>query len=121
MIECLSVGLGGALGAVLRYLVGLAPLPGQGGFPLATLAVNVLGAFAIGGITAAAAKNPAASPALVLFLRTGLCGGFTTFSTFSLESHQLLSAGKTGAAACYMLLSLGLCLAAVWAGGRLAA
>ena len=79
MLNCLAVGAGGFLGAVLRYLCSLLPLGRDGGFPVGTLLVNVLGAFAIGLIAAAAARHAALSPRMILFLKTGICGGFTRF------------------------------------------
>ena len=77
----LFVGLGGALGAVLRYAISLFPYKGT--FPVLTFITNVLGALLIGYIAGAAARR-GLSRNLVLFLKTGVCGGFTTFSTFSL-------------------------------------
>lgn len=109
MLNCLAVGAGGFLGAVLRYLCSLLPLGRDGGFPVGTLLVNVLGAFAIGLIAAAAAL----SPRMILFLKTGICGGFTTFSTFALETSGLLQAGRLLAAAAYVVLSVLLSVGAV--------
>ncbi len=120
MLNCLFVGMGGFLGAVCRYLMGLIPVPDKSGFPWITLTVNVIGAFVIGLVAAAAAKNGWGNSHLVLFLKTGVCGGFTTFSTFALESSSLLEKGQTGMAAAYMICSLAFCLLAVWAGQRAA-
>ena len=77
------------------------------------LLVNVLGAFAIGLIAAAAARHAALSPRMILFLKTGICGGFTTFSTFALETSGLLQAGRLPAAAAYVVLSVLLSVGAV--------
>ena len=107
------VALGGALGAVLRYAVSLIPV--RGGFPVLTLLTNLLGALLIGFI-AGAAEISAPSPGLILFAKTGLCGGFTTFSTFSLESYTLIKAGQKGTAVLYIALSVGLCLLGIWLG-----
>ena len=115
MAECLFVGIGGFIGSVCRYLIGLIPLSPSNGFPVKTLAINVAGAFAIGLIAAAAAKNADISPRIVLLLKTGICGGFTTFSTFALEISDLIRGGSWAAAAAYMLLSLILGVAAVFA------
>lgn len=101
----LSVGLGGAIGAVLRYLLGLIPLKNNSGFPWITFVINVLGSFLIGIIAFSVLKSAPLSPRMVLFLKVGICGGFTTFSTFSLESYQLFSSGKIGIAVAYMLAS----------------
>ncbi len=115
MAECLFVGIGGFIGSVCRYLIGLIPLSPSNGFPVKTLVINVVGAFAIGLIAAAAAKNADISPRIVLLLKTGICGGFTTFSTFALEISDMLRGGSWAAAAAYMLLSLILGVAAVFA------
>ena len=115
MAECLFVGIGGFIGSVCRYLIGLIPLSPSNGFPVKTLVINVAGAFAIGLIAAAAAKNADISPRIVLLLKTGICGGFTTFSTFALEISDMLRGGSWAAAAAYMLLSLILGVAAVFA------
>lgn len=115
MAECLFVGIGGFIGSVCRYLIGLIPLSPSNGFPVKTLVINIAGAFAIGLIAAAAAKNADISPRIVLLLKTGICGGFTTFSTFALEISDLIRGGSWAAAAAYMLLSLILGVAAVFA------
>lgn len=113
MTGFLCVGAGGAAGAMLRYAISL--LPYKGAFPVLTLITNVLGALAIGAIAGAAARR-GLSVELVLFLKTGVCGGFTTFSTFSLETYELLNQGDYGTALLYMAASLVLCLAGVAAG-----
>ncbi len=105
MINCLIVGLGGALGAVMRYLIGLIPFNPDNGFPIKTFIINVVGAFVIGIVAALAAKN-AMNPKLVLFLKVGICGGFTTFSSFALETDQLLMKGQSFTAVLYVLLSI---------------
>ena len=116
MLNCVAVGLGGFVGAVCRYLMGLLPIRSPQGFPVITLLVNVIGAFAIGCIVAWAGKDAELDPRLMLFLKTGICGGFTTFSTFALETTDLLSTGKTGLALAYVLLSAVLGVLAVFAG-----
>ena len=100
MINCLIVGLGGALGAVMRYLIGLIPFNPDNGFPIKTFIINVVGAFVIGIVAALAAKN-AMNPKLVLFLKVGICGGFTTFSSFALETDRLLMKGQSFTAVLY--------------------
>lgn len=92
MINCIIVGLGGFLGAVLRYLIGLLPVNIQNGFPVKTLGINIVGAFVIGLVVALGAKKEW-NPQLILFLKVGLCGGFTTFSSFALETSQLIEQG----------------------------
>ena len=91
MLGFLFVGIGGALGAMLRYAISLIPYKQE--FPLLTLIINILGALLIGYITGLALKRDIPQN-LSLFLKTGLCGGFTTFSTFSLEAYNLLQNGN---------------------------
>lgn len=110
------VGLGGFAGSVCRYLVGLLPVGANEGFPYKTLAINVVGAFFLGLICAWAAKNSNLSPRMVLMLRVGVCGGFTTFSTFAFEALELLRGGRPAAAAAYVLASMALGVLAVFAG-----
>ena len=119
MWNCLAVGLGGFLGSVCRYLVGLIPLKSGTVFPFKTFAINLLGCFLIGVITAAALKRADPDPRLVLFLKVGVCGGFTTFSSFALETGSLLQSGSAPAALAYAVLSLVLGVLAVFAGQML--
>ena len=116
MLNCIAVGLGGFLGSVCRYLAGRIPLGRDWGFPVRTLAINLIGSFLIGAVTALALKRAAPDPRLVLFLKAGVCGGFTTFSSFALETGDLLKSGHTAAALLYAAASLGLGVAAVFAG-----
>lgn len=106
------------VGSVLRYLVGCIPLHNQSGFPYKTLFINVLGSFVIAAVTALAAEKLSMSPRLILLLKVGVCGGFTTFSTFSLETMTLLQSGKGALAALYMLSSVLLSIGAAFLGGR---
>lgn len=114
MIECLAVGMGGFIGASLRYIMGFIVIK-DSTFPLMTMLINIIGAFLIGIIAAIASKYNLDSR-WVLFLKTGICGGFTTFSTFSLESMNLISDGKLVIAMMYIFLSIILCLLFVWLG-----
>ncbi len=104
MTGALLVFVRGGLGALLRYLAALLV-----GGPLATIAVNVLGSFAIGLLAAAI---PSGEGNLRLFLLTGLLGGFTTFSAFSLDALNFAQRGEIGWAATYVLASVILSLAA---------
>ena len=90
MLNCLAVGLGGFLGSVARYLLGMMLARESCAFPFGTLVINVSGAFLIGIIAALSLKNPNIDPRLVLMIKVGLCGGFTTFSTFMNESGLLI-------------------------------
>lgn len=114
MIECFAVGMGGFIGASLRYIMGFIVIK-DSTFPLMTMLINIIGAFLIGIIAAIASKYNLDSR-WVLFLKTGICGGFTTFSTFSLESMNLISDGKLAIAMMYIFLSIILCLLFVWLG-----
>jgi CrcB protein len=96
----------------MRYLFCLLPLRLQNGFPVTTLGVNLAGSFCLGLIVALVGKNADFDPRLLLFLKIGLCGGFTTFSTFSMEAMGLLQEGKYIVAVSYMALSVVLCVSA---------
>lgn len=114
--DLLAVGIGGAIGACLRYALSL--LPWKGSFPLLTCMTNVLGSFIIGFLFGASHRFEHQQRWLLL-CKTGICGGFTTFSTFSLESMQLLQQHATGMALLYMGSSVLLCLVGVMAGSWL--
>ena len=114
MSECILVGIGGFAGSVLRYLVGLVPAENDNGFPVKTLMINVAGAFAIGLIAALAEKWKICDPRMILMLKVGVCGGFTTFSTFAFESAELIKSGSILTAVSYMALSLVLGIGAVF-------
>ena len=109
-MNALFVFLGGGAGSVLRYLVGL--WIGSTAFPWATFAVNAVGSLAI-GLFGGWASRFGWSETLRLSLMTGLCGGFTTFSTFSKESLALAEAGRWCAFAAYAIGSVAIGIAAV--------
>lgn len=117
MFSVLCVGMGGFAGAVARYLLGLVPV--EGDFPLMTFLINFTGAVAIGAVFEAATVWPGMPDNAVLFLKTGVCGGFTTFSAFSLETLTLLEGGKYATGALYACGSVAVCLLGVVL-GRLA-
>lgn len=119
MLTILYVALGGALGTVARYLLNLAITTRAGDlFPWGTLTINIIGSFVIGLF--AALTGPAgrvvASPDARLFVLVGLCGGFTTFSSFSLQTLALFEAGEPLRAGANVIASVVLCLIAVWLG-----
>ena len=105
MIPVISVALGGAIGAVLRFLVGMA-VP----FPMGTLVINVLGSFLIGLVWILLAARGLQN--WIPFVMMGLLGGFTTFSTFSLDTLRLIEAGRIMAAGSYVLASVFVSIAA---------
>lgn len=117
-MKILCIALGGALGAFLRYEISLLPLEIE--FPFLTFITNLAGAFLIGFVTGLAEKY-SLSENLVAFLKTGFCGGFTTFSTFSLESYQLLENKSFMTGGLYMMLSVLCCLSGVWLGNKISA
>ena len=105
MIECLIVGVGGGLGSVIRYLLSLIPLNETTPFPINTFIINTLGCIMIGFIAFYAMKNNL-NENWVLFLKVGICGGFTTFSTFAIETVQLMRNGDASIAVIYIALSV---------------
>ncbi|WP_298679429.1 fluoride efflux transporter CrcB [uncultured Lentibacter sp.] len=115
LTSLLQVALGGAIGASLRYLagVGAVRLMGQS-FPWGTLFVNLLGSLAMGALVVLLAQKDATR--LAPLLLTGLLGGFTTFSAFSLDAVTLYERGQIGAAASYVTASVVLSIAALFAG-----
>ena len=117
MTTFLLVALGGAIGASLRHLTGIFALRLLGaGFPWATLFVNVLGSLIMGVFIAWLVKRFGGSNELRLFVATGILGGFTTFSAFSLDVANLVERGEIAGAAGYVLASVLLCVLAVFTG-----
>ena len=128
MAVSLWVVLGSALGGLLRYWLGAWVAAWTGpSFPWGTLLINVLGSFVIGLFAAALGERGLFSDALGwgrflpfvdlrAFVMVGLCGGFTTFSSFSLQSLELLQAGRAGPALGYVAGSVLACLLATWGG-----
>lgn len=116
LITLSLVALGGAIGAALRFLSGVVfmRLTGPTEFPMAVLTINVLGSFLMGVFVIVAAQRGLThySP----FVMTGLLGGFTTFSAFSLETITLFERGQIGAAGLYVAVSVGLSLAGLMLG-----
>lgn len=112
----LLVGAGSFAGGIVRYLVSLALHPKQGGFPYPTFIVNIAGCFLIGLIYSWLSKYSSVSGGWMLLLATGFCGGFTTFSAFSNESLLMFQSGHCLMACTYILGSVILGLAAVFAG-----
>ena len=112
LYECLIVGFGGFVGSVLRYLMGFIPIHESSAFPINTFLINILGALLISLIAFYITHssfnqiNSSTLKMLILFLKVGVCGGFTTFSTFALETGDLIKAGNVEIAFLYVLLSV---------------
>jgi CrcB protein len=121
--NCLVVMVGGALGTLARYLVSTWALPVSSQLPWGTIIINISGSLLIGffgTLTLASGRYPA-SESLRLFVMIGLCGGYTTFSSFSLQTLDLLRTGGVGRAALNIGLSVVLCVGAVALGHVIAA
>lgn len=116
MRTVLLVALGSGVGGSVRYLLGLVLQRPGVGFPVATLVINVAGSFALGLILRLGMDPATMTPATRAFLTAGVCGGFTTFSTFSAESLALLEQGAWGRGAAYMVGSVVLSVGAAAVG-----
>jgi fluoride exporter len=115
----LAVAIGGALGSLGRFWLAAAMTALTGPrFPWGTLLINVLGSFIIGLVAAwtMVPERVPMHPDLRIFFMVGVCGGFTTFSAFSLQTLELLQSGSVWPAGGYALGSVVFCLAAVWGG-----
>lgn len=117
MNAILLVAAGGAIGAVLRHLSNLLALRVAGpAFPVGTLAINVIGSLLMGLFIGHAVRHLGVSNEMRLFVATGVLGGFTTFSAFSLDFATLWERGALGAAAVYAVASVTLSILALFAG-----
>jgi fluoride exporter len=123
LTTCLLVALGGAIGTLARYFISVAALPLSQSLPWGTIGINILGSFIIGlfgTLTLANGRFPVSEDAR-LFVMVGLCGGFTTFSSFSLQTLDLLRSGATMRAVANIMVSVVLCVCAVGIGHLVAA
>jgi fluoride exporter len=120
MAKYLLVMLGGALGAVTRFIVGtLVASRYSALFPLGTFLINVTGSFLIGVLMMLFVNRPSIHTNWRLFLVTGILGGYTTFSSFEWETLAALRGGAASVALFYVLLSVGIGLGGAWAGAML--
>lgn len=123
LITCISVMIGGALGSLARYLISLWALPVSRDLPWGTIGINIAGSFLIGffgTLTLASGRFPASENAR-LFVMVGICGGFTTFSSFSLQTLDLIRSGAMARAGINIVASVIFCVAAVALGHYIAA
>ncbi len=118
MQATIMVALGGALGSVARYWLAILMLPLSRDLPWGTIVINIAGSFAISffGVLTLEHSRYAVPEIWRLAFMVGLCGGFTTFSSFSLQTLDLLRAGQPGRALLNIGISVILCLIAVWLG-----
>ena len=117
MLNVLAVFFGGGLGSLLRYLVNtLFTRYNILKFPYATLFVNITGSFILGALFAIFIQKTDIHPALRLALSVGFCGGLTTFSTFSVETLEILKNGQILSACLYIIISVAACIVAAGAG-----
>ena len=114
----LYVALGGAVGAIGRYAISLIPIKTE--FPVLTLITNLVGAILIGFIVGFIGDRDETSKNTLLFWKTGVCGGFTTFSTFSLEAADLWERKSYLSGGCYIVLSVLGCIIGVYCGKKIA-
>ena len=105
MKQLLLVFVGGGFGSVLRFIIGKFLNNTENGIPYGTFAANIMGSLLIGIILGIAAKNDTLTSNQTLFLATGFCGGFTTFSTFAYENHVMLKSGDFTSFAIYTIAS----------------
>ena len=123
LVTCLLIMLGGAIGTLLRYLISLLTTTAPHQLPWATIAINIAGSFLIGffgTLTLSHGRFPVSEDAR-LFVMVGLCGGFTTFSSFSLQTFDLMRSGSLLRAGVNVVASVVLCVCAVACGHLIAA
>lgn len=119
-MQLILIALGGACGALLRYGVSEIVQPARNEFPLATLITNISGAFLLGLLATLLLERFEVSAQIRVGITVGVLGAYTTFSTFSLETIELLNDGEWQTAVFYVVISVMGALLAVWAGQGLA-
>ena len=117
--EIIAVFIGGGLGSVLRFLVNKIEIVSENNFPYSTFISNFLGCFILGLVLGYFIKNENPNSILFVFLTVGVCGGFTTFSSFSNESLQLIQNGQIFTFLIYLLVSLVVGILSVYGGATI--
>jgi CrcB protein len=110
-LNFLAVFIGGGMGSIIRFAISKALPTSEGGFPFATLTANALSCVVLGLAWMYFSQKTDFSPAVRSLIMVGFCGGFSTFSTFSLETLKLIQAGEFLTAATYITLSVLICVA----------
>lgn len=118
MLHFFLVFLGGGLGSLCRYGLGIWAQPWQSRFPLATLAANALACAVLGAVLGLQLGGQLPERYRLL-LATGFCGGFSTFSTFTAETWQLAQSGHTSTALLNVAANMGVCLGSLWVGMKI--
>jgi CrcB protein len=117
MTQLLVIALGGAFGSVMRFLMSTWVYSALGrGFPYGTLAVNIIGSLLMGFLTVLLIERMSLGPEWRAAILIGVLGGFTTFSSFSIETFNLIEAGAHAKAIANMVLSVVVCIGATWIG-----
>ncbi|MBQ1907008.1 MAG: CrcB family protein [Firmicutes bacterium] len=119
LTNCLTVAAGGAIGAVLRYLITLIPVSPASGFPIKTYFINFTGALAAGIALALISKHPDIDPVLYNFVRVGIVGGYTTFATCFTESYVFMKNGNPAFGIAYAVFSVLSAYAGIYAADML--
>ena len=117
-MDFIFVAFGGAVGAMARYAITLIPIKAE--FPVLTFIINIIGAILIGFVVGVSSNRDDISNNTILFCKTGLCGGFTTFSTFSLEAFNLFDSKQYAVGSLYIVLSCIFCVFGILCGKKLA-
>lgn len=116
----LAIFVGGGMGSLARFGISRWLGASESGFPVGTLAANFVASLILGFVAAYVLRKAALSPAMQAGIMTGFCGGFSTFSTFSLETFGLFSEGKSLVAFAYVATSVVICLGGIFLGNYLA-
>ena len=119
-MDIISIFIGGGLGSLARYGMGKWLGFSENGFPIGTLAANLLACIVLGFMTGLLLQRFEMSRSVQLGIMTGFCGGFSTFSTFSQESFSLFNGDKVGLGLLYIGISILVCLGGIWLGQWLA-